>query len=81
MVNDEQKSWADFQVVLQSLRIFINSEIQICGEASEVLSKSRFWNNSMRGVLYSMGLNIPSFGVKRALYGDFRYPIVQSLFI
>ena len=31
----------------------------------------------MHGLLNSIGVNIPSFGVKRALYGDFRYPIVH----
>ena len=41
MVNYEQKSWADFGVVLQSTWIFKNSEIQICGEAPKVLLKSQ----------------------------------------
>ena len=42
MRNHEQMSWADFEVVLQGPRNFENSEIQICGEASEVLSKNQF---------------------------------------
>ncbi len=33
----------------------------------------------MRGGLYSTGVNIPTFGVKRALYHDFRYPIVHEI--
>ena len=31
----------------------------------------------MRELLNSIGVNIPSFDVKRALYRDFRYPILH----
>ena len=42
MVNHEQKSWADFGVVLQITQNLKNSEIQICGEAPKVLLKFQF---------------------------------------
>ena len=32
----------------------------------------------MHGLLNSIGVNIPNFGVKRALYEVFQYPIVQD---
>ena len=73
----EQKSWVNIGIILLSRQDAEKSRICICDEAMEVLSKVQIWSNLGIGVAISTGFNIPTFGVKRALSNDFRYPIVH----